>query len=100
MAARLSHELRTPVAIVNSSLENLALNNTARPNPQNDVFIQRAQDGIKRLSLILQNMSEATRLEHTLKSHERESFDVIALCDNMIGNSQMPNVNGIESSKI
>ncbi|HAB79895.1 MAG TPA: proteobacterial dedicated sortase system histidine kinase, partial [Glaciecola sp.] len=89
MAARLSHELRTPVAIVNSSLENLALNNAAQHNPQNDVFIQRAQDGIKRLSLILQNMSEATRLEHTLKSNERESFDVIALCDNMIGNSQM-----------
>lgn len=89
MAARLSHELRTPVAIVNSSLENLALSNTDSRPPQDSVFIQRAQDGIKRLSLILQNMSEATRLENTLKSNDREPFDVGALCENIIANSQM-----------
>lgn len=87
MASRLSHELRTPVAIVNSSLENLAISNTT--NHHDNVFIHRAQDGIKRLSLILNNMSEATRLEHTLKSSEPEPVNVVSLCDNVLENMRM-----------
>ncbi len=69
MASRLSHELRTPVAVVNSSLENLAMESTA-PSP----YVQRAQQGIQRLSAILTSMSEATRLEQAILQEEREGF--------------------------
>lgn len=76
MASRLSHELRTPVAVVKSSMENLVLDS---PEHADNPYINRAQEGIKRLSLILSNMSEASRLEHALRTAEPESFDLVEL---------------------
>jgi dedicated sortase system histidine kinase len=71
MAGRLSHELRTPIAVVRSSLENLKL---ARPE-EAGVYLTRANDGLKRLDTILTRMSEATRLEQLVRQGERERFD-------------------------
>jgi two-component system, OmpR family, sensor histidine kinase ChvG len=72
MAGRLSHELRTPIAVVRSSLDNLKL----QPLPEEArVYMERANDGLKRLDTILTRMAEATRLEHTLRQPERERFD-------------------------
>ena len=76
MSSRLSHELRTPVTVVRSSLENLSL--TER-NPESAVYLERAEEGISRLNLILTNMSEATRLEQMLQSSEKEKIDLGAL---------------------
>ena len=73
MASRLSHELRTPVAVVRSSLENLKL----EPSPvEARVYLHRAEQGLARLSTILTRMSEATRLEQGLLATERERFDL------------------------
>ncbi|HUL92806.1 MAG TPA: ATP-binding protein [Burkholderiales bacterium] len=74
MASRLSHELRTPIAVVRSSLENLKL---APADAR--VYIERAEEGLKRLGTILTRMSEATRLEQGLASVERETFDLAAV---------------------
>ncbi|GAA0854584.1 hypothetical protein GCM10009114_11000 [Aliiglaciecola litoralis] len=80
MSARLSHELRTPVAIVKSSLENLALEQNAENNEiDKQQYIERANSGIHRLSKILSNMSEATRLEQAIQYSERENFDISAV---------------------
>ena len=73
MSSRLSHELRTPVTVVRSSLENLGLTET---NEESAVYIQRAEEGISRLNLILTNMSEATRLEQMLQTSEKEKIDL------------------------
>lgn len=80
MSSRLSHELRTPVTVVRSSLENLGM---VANNEESAVYIERADEGIKRLNLILTNMSEATRLEQMLQTSEKEKInlaDVIAGC--------------------
>jgi dedicated sortase system histidine kinase len=74
MASRLSHELRTPIAVVRSSLENLKL---APADAR--VYIERAEEGLRRLGTILTRMSEATRLEQGLASVEHESFDLAAV---------------------
>jgi len=80
MAGRLGHELRTPVAVVKSSLENLdasTLPDDAR------VYVERARSGLARLNAILTRMTEATRLEGALRDAERERFDlaeVVAGC--------------------
>jgi dedicated sortase system histidine kinase len=74
MASRLSHELRTPIAVVRSSLENLKL---APADAR--VYIGRAEEGLTRLGTILTRMSEATRLEQGLAAVEREPFDLAAV---------------------
>jgi len=80
MASRLSHELRTPIAVVRSSLDNLKLS----PLPDEArVYMERAQQGLNRLTHILTRMTEATRLEQSVGEDERERFDlarVVAGC--------------------
>jgi two-component system, OmpR family, sensor histidine kinase ChvG len=73
MSSRLSHELRTPIAVVKSSLDNLRL--TPLPDDAR-VYIERAQEGLNRLTRMLTRMTEATRLEQSLGEAERERFDL------------------------
>ena len=74
MAGRLSHELRTPIAVVRSSLENLKI---SREN--HDLYIERAEQGLARLSRILERMTEASRLEQSLSAVERGRYDLGAV---------------------
>lgn len=77
MSSRLSHELRTPVAIVKSSLENLSMEEASdNDKDAKKEYIERAQSGIHRLSKILSSMSEATRLEQAIQSSDKEAFDL------------------------
>ncbi len=71
---RLSHEMRTPVGVVRSSLDNLRL--SALPGDAR-VYLDRADEGLRRLSLILSRMTEATRLEQSLAATEREAYDLV-----------------------
>jgi dedicated sortase system histidine kinase len=81
MASRLSHELRTPVAIVNSSIDNLLLEEQSAESKQ---YVDRAKQGITRLSKILTNMSEATRLEQAMGGNEQEEFDLNELLNGCV----------------
>ena len=76
MAGKLSHELRTPMAVVRSSLDNLEL---TQMDAEDRVYVHRAREGIERLNNILTRMSEATRLEKALQQAEREPFDLRTL---------------------
>lgn len=73
MSSRLSHELRTPVAVVRSSLESLELQNTHEPSQK---YIARAKEGVARLNKILTTMSEATRLEYAIENSQKEQFNL------------------------
>ncbi len=73
MSSRLSHELRTPIAVVRTSLENLSMYELPE---KTSPYIERAQTGIKTLNLILTNMSEATNLEQMLQSTEKTPFNL------------------------
>ncbi|APE03378.1 proteobacterial dedicated sortase system histidine kinase [Alteromonas mediterranea] len=74
MASRLSHELRTPIAVVKSSLDMLShVNDTS----QQAVFVERAQSGVNRLSTILNSMSEATRLEQAIAQEDMAQFNIV-----------------------
>jgi dedicated sortase system histidine kinase len=76
MAGRLSHELRTPVAVVRSSLDNLK----DQPLPEAArIYVERANEGVGRLARLISRLSEATRLERLLASAERERFDLAAV---------------------
>jgi two-component system, OmpR family, sensor histidine kinase ChvG len=71
MAGRLSHELRTPIAVVRSSLENLKLAPLDAGR-----YIERAEEGLQRLNRILERMTEASRLELSLRAAERSRYDL------------------------
>jgi len=74
---RLSHELKTPIAVVRSSLENLS-QSTREEDQEN--YLARARTATDRLSQILHGMSEAARLEQSLDHAEKESFDLADVC--------------------
>jgi two-component system, OmpR family, sensor histidine kinase ChvG len=76
MASRLAHELRTPVTVVRSSLDNLRQS----PLTSNDmVYIERADEGIQRLTTLISRMSEAAQLESFLQGTEKEHFDLVCV---------------------
>ncbi len=74
LSHKLSHELRTPIAVIRSSLDNLEHAGDDAPT-----YIGRARDGLGRLNDILTAMSEANRLEESLAGSERQQTDLVAL---------------------
>ena len=75
LAGKLSHELRTPMAVVQSSLDNLE-SHVAEGESE---YLDRAQDGIKRLNVLVLRLSEAARLEQALQTADLESVDLTDL---------------------
>lgn len=86
MSSRLSHELRTPVAVVRSSLEHLG---GQELSPQHQKYVDRAQEGVSRLNMILNNMSEATRLEEALTHAEVDTFPLAKVLSGCMQGYQM-----------
>lgn len=76
LSRKLSHELRTPLAVVHSSLDNLE---REQLDDQASVYLQRAKDGATQLSHILSAMSEATRVEESIASADKEPCDLLSL---------------------
>ena len=73
LASKLSHEMRTPLTIVTSSLENLE--HEALPG-EAAKYTARAREGAARLHRILSAMSEASRVEQLIENPEPEHFDL------------------------
>jgi two-component system, OmpR family, sensor histidine kinase ChvG len=76
LSRRLSHELNTPIAVVRSSLELLSSSNSPE---QREIYLQRAEGGIRRLNNLVKRMSEASDLEASLTSEELEDIDLCEL---------------------
>lgn len=83
MASRLNHELRTPISVVKSSLENL---DASEPG---SVYVERAQQGISRLTGILNKMAEARRLEEALDEEEVARFNLADLVEGCVEGYRM-----------
>ncbi|VAW57948.1 Sensor histidine kinase [hydrothermal vent metagenome] len=86
MAGKLSHELRTPITVVRSSLDNLT---GTQSEEERQTYIQRAREGVVRLSDILTRMGEATRLEQTLQSESRSNISLSSLLENCVSGYRM-----------
>jgi len=73
LAGRLSHELKTPIAITRSSLENLA---SQHLDPDARQYLLRAQEGLDRQAAIVSAMSEAQRLEGSVKTVDWDTINL------------------------
>ncbi len=76
LAGKLAHEIRTPLTIVRSSLENLESEGVSAGA---HVYLDRARQGSERLNGILLAMGAATRVEEAIASAERTRFDIVAV---------------------
>jgi two-component system sensor histidine kinase ChvG len=81
LAGKLAHEIRTPLTIVRSSLDNLeseALPEGAR------AYVERARQGSERLGSILVAMGAASRVEEAISGAERVHFDLVPVLDSAV----------------
>lgn len=74
LAGKLAHEIRTPLTIVRSSLDNLE---TEKIPDSARVYLERARQGSDRLNAMLVAMGAATRVEEAIQSAERTRFDLV-----------------------
>jgi len=72
LGARITHEFRTPVTVVRSSLDNLAMQKLPEEARE---YMRRAEEGLGRLNKLISRMGEARRLEQALAEGEREIYD-------------------------
>jgi signal transduction histidine kinase len=73
LAGKLAHEIRTPLTIVRSSLENL---DSEEVSPAVRQYLLRARQGSERLNAILVAMGAATRVEEAIGNADRFRFDL------------------------
>lgn len=78
LARSLSHELRTPMAIIGSSLEHLG-DGADADAAQQRAYVERGRAGLQRLTRIVNAMSQVSRLEESLASAEWEDLELRAL---------------------
>lgn len=76
LASKLSHEMRTPLTIVMSSLDNLEQESLRGESAE---YTARARSGALRMQKILAAMSEASRVEEMIEHAEPERFDLDAV---------------------
>lgn len=81
LADKLSHELRTPLTMVRSSLDNLEQETLPASASR---YAHRAREGADRLAAILRAMSEATRMEESIRHAETEMFDPAGLVQEQV----------------
>lgn len=75
LASRLAHELRTPIAVIKTSLEHVE--DYIEQDGQR--YLERARTGSERINDIVARMSEASRLEQTVQNTDLIVFDLRAL---------------------
>jgi signal transduction histidine kinase len=81
LAGKLAHEIRTPLTIVRSSLDNLE---SEQVSPAAREYVARARQGSERLNAILIAMGAATRVEEAIGSAERVRFDLVPVLSSAV----------------
>jgi two-component system, OmpR family, sensor histidine kinase ChvG len=84
LGSRLAHELRTPLAVVRSSLDNLEAE-SATPGP----WLGRARDGVDRMGGLVNALSAARQMERAVAAATMERFDLGAQVDEMVAAYRM-----------
>jgi signal transduction histidine kinase len=75
LAGKLAHEIRTPLTIVRSSLDNIETEGGFPASSR--AYLERARQGTDRLNAMLVAMGAATRVEEAIQSAERTRFDLV-----------------------
>ncbi len=85
LKGKLAHELRTPLAVVSTSLDNIE---REQPPAKLVPYLDRIREGTTRLDALITAMSEATAIEQAVTETARQPFDlagVVASCVSAYG---------------
>jgi len=81
LGSRLSHEMKTPIGIIQSSLDNVS--HSPLTSTQQE-FIQRASRANHRLKFILNQLSALSQLQQAINDNERQPFDLNTLLKELL----------------
>ncbi len=76
LKGKLAHELRTPLAVVSTSLDNIE---REQPPANLAPYLDRIREGTLRLDALITAMSEATAIEQAVTETARQPFDLAAV---------------------
>jgi signal transduction histidine kinase len=79
LGSRLSHEMKTPLAIVQTSLDNLQLEQQGASSD----FLKRAQIGTHRLKFILNQLSEVSQLKYSMENTPKQQLNLTDFCQQL-----------------
>jgi len=79
LGGKLAHELRTPLAMVKSSLDNLEAE-TATVGP----WLGRARQGVDRMAALVSALAAARRIEQAIAAADSVRFDLAAQVQDMV----------------
>jgi len=86
LASKLSHEMRTPLAMISSSLDNFA----DEPDPK---YLDRARDGAGRLTRILNALNEARGVEQAIAASDLSEVNLNNLIHGYVDSFQATHPN-------
>ncbi len=95
MADNLEHEMRTPLAGISASLQNLAGEQSHLPEGESH-YIKMALTDVKRLEALLAQIRDATSLQEMLSHDQREVFELDIAIDMWLRHSWRPAFAGVE----
>jgi two-component system sensor histidine kinase ChvG len=76
LSSKLAHELRTPLAVVSTSIDNIA---EEVPALAGQPYLHRLREGIARLDRLILSMSEATAIEQAVEDTPARAFALDAV---------------------
>ncbi|MBM9519400.1 GHKL domain-containing protein [Desulforhopalus vacuolatus] len=95
MADNLEHEMRTPLAGISASLQNLAEELRTLPETKSR-YITMALTDIKRLEALLAQIRDATSLQEMLSLDQREFFELDTAIEMWLEHSWKPAFSGVD----
>lgn len=90
LVANVSHDLRTPVAILHGYLETLELKGDRLDEQQRDHYLKQALQSSDRLNQLIAELFELARLESQESVPEKEPFNLAELAHDVVQKFQLP----------
>ncbi len=90
LVANVSHDLRTPVAILHGYLETLELKGDQLDKQERDHYLKQALQSSDRLNQLIAELFELARLETQESLPEREPFNLAELAHDAVQKFQLP----------
>lgn len=97
LIANVSHDLRTPLSIMQGYIETLMIKKDQLSKEQNDKYLSILYDSSKKLSILVEQLFQYAKLEANLVTPQKESFLISELASDILAAYQLnANQRGIQ----